>query len=133
MWASAATGTTPKTDAAPGFFARGRGPPWAILSTPRRFFMTGWSRTLGIPALAALCVLFAVPARAQVTGTGIIEVIVLDATGAPIPGVTVTASAPDVTTKRSGVTDASGKATVLGRSEERRVGKGCRSLWVSDR
>jgi hypothetical protein len=76
--------------------------------------MTGWLRWLGIPALAALCLLNAVPASAQVTGTGIIEVIVLDATGAPIPGVTVSAAAPDVTTKRSAVTDASGKATVLG-------------------
>ena len=76
--------------------------------------MTGWLRWLGIPALAALCLLNAVPASAQVTGTGIIEVIVLDATGAPIPGVTVSATAPDVTTKRSAVTDASGKATVLG-------------------
>ena len=45
--------------------------------------MTIWSRWLGIPALAVLCLLDAVPASAQVTGTGIIEVIVLDATGAP--------------------------------------------------
>ena len=63
--------------------------------------------------LAALILGGASTARAQV-GSGTIEVMVLDPNGAPLPGVTVTATAADATTKRTAVSDATGKAVVLG-------------------
>jgi hypothetical protein len=53
-------------------------------------------------------------ASAQVVQTGTIEVMVLDASGGALPGVTVTASAADTTTKRQAVSDATGKAVILG-------------------
>jgi hypothetical protein len=45
--------------------------------------------------------------------TGTIQTIVTDSSGAPLPGVTVTASAPDVTTRRTEVTGADGTATLV--------------------
>ncbi len=59
-----------------------------------------------MPALAGL-------ASAQVVQTGTIEVVVLDSSGGALPGVTVTVSAADTTTKRSAVSDATGRAVVL--------------------
>ena len=64
--------------------------------------------------LVALILGGAGTANAQVAGLGTIEVMVVDSTGAPLPGVTVTANAADATSKRSAVTDTTGKAVVLG-------------------
>jgi hypothetical protein len=65
---------------------------------------------------AAIIALLAtgVPAVAQVTETGTIEVLVQDASGLAIPGATVVATAPDALTKRTGVTDAEGRAVLVG-------------------
>jgi hypothetical protein len=54
------------------------------------------------------------PAVAQVTETGSIEVLVQDQSGLPIPGVAVVASAADTVTKRESVTDAEGRALLVG-------------------
>ena len=54
------------------------------------------------------------PAVAQVTETGTIEVLVQDASGLPIPGATVVASATDTVTKREAVSDAEGRALLVG-------------------
>lgn len=51
-------------------------------------------------------------AAAQVANVGTIEVIVEDADGGRLPGVTVTATAPDTVTKRSAVTDGQGVAVL---------------------
>jgi hypothetical protein len=64
-------------------------------------------------ALVAL-LSFGRPAVAQVTETGSIEVLVQDQSGLPIPGVAVVASAADTVTKRDGVTDAEGRALLVG-------------------
>jgi hypothetical protein len=70
------------------------------------------SRLLQVVAvLLALIVVGVGTASAQVTGSGTILVTVVDPNGGPLPGATVTASAEDATTKRSGVTDADGKIT----------------------
>ncbi|HEX7832075.1 MAG TPA: carboxypeptidase-like regulatory domain-containing protein, partial [Thermoanaerobaculia bacterium] len=45
--------------------------------------------------------------------TGTINVIVTDASGAALPGVTVTASAADTTTRRTEITGADGSATIV--------------------
>ena len=63
--------------------------------------------------LVALILGGAGAANAQVAGLGTIEVVVLDPTGAPLPGVTVTATAADATSKRTAVSDTTGKAVVL--------------------
>src|SRR5512134_3800770 len=55
-----------------------------------------------------------IPAAAQVTETGTIEVMVLDQGGLPIPGATVTASAEDSVTKREGISDAEGRVLLVG-------------------
>jgi hypothetical protein len=47
------------------------------------------------------------------TTTGTIQVIVTDTTGAVLPGVTVTASAADTTTRRTEVTNEQGVATIV--------------------
>ena len=60
----------------------------------------------------ALCFLFAGLASAQVSNTGTVTVVVTDADGGRLPGVTVTASAADTITKRTVVTDATGVATI---------------------
>lgn len=54
------------------------------------------------------------PAAAQVTSTGTVQVTVVDTGDARLPGVTVTASAPDVVTTRTAVTDAQGVALLSG-------------------
>jgi hypothetical protein len=64
--------------------------------------------TLALVALA----LAAAPAVAQVTTTGSIQVIVVDQDDARLPGVTVTATAPDAVTRRTAVTDTEGIATL---------------------
>ena len=69
-------------------------------------------RGLFLLALVLAMVTFARPAAAQVTGTGTIEVVVLDASKGALPGATVTATAPDTPTKRTAVTDAAGKALI---------------------
>ena len=51
-------------------------------------------------------------AFAQGTNTGTIQVVVADQNGGKLPGATVEASAPDVTTMRTAVTDESGVATL---------------------
>ena len=60
----------------------------------------------------ALWLAFASVASAQVSNTGTIQVIVSDSDGGRLPGVTVTAVAPDSITKRTAVTDAQGIATL---------------------
>ncbi|HYC60777.1 MAG TPA: TonB-dependent receptor [Thermoanaerobaculia bacterium] len=62
--------------------------------------------------LSVLLVAVTGPAFAQST-TGTIEVIVSDSSGAPLPGVTVTASASDTNTRRTEVTGADGTATLV--------------------
>src|SRR5438128_11015050 len=47
-------------------------------------------------------------AYAQVATTGTIQVVIEDKDGGRLPGVTVTDAAPDVITKRTAVTDATG-------------------------
>jgi hypothetical protein len=64
--------------------------------------------------LVALIFGVAATAHAQVAGLGTIEVMVVDSTGAPLPGVSVTATAANATSKRSAVSDTTGKAVVLG-------------------
>ncbi|HET7217944.1 MAG TPA: TonB-dependent receptor [Vicinamibacterales bacterium] len=54
------------------------------------------------------------PAVAQVTETGTIEVVVQDQGGLPIPGANVVATAVDSVTKREAVTDAEGRALLVG-------------------
>ncbi|MPZ21095.1 MAG: TonB-dependent receptor [Luteitalea sp.] len=69
-----------------------------------------------IPPIVAATVLavlsMAHPAHAQVVSTGTIEVIVQDPDGFAIPGVTVVAQAANAVTRREGVTDAEGRATL---------------------
>lgn len=60
----------------------------------------------------ALLLAVAGSAFAQTT-TGTIQVIVTDSSGAPLPGVTVTASAPDTNTRRTEVTGADGTASLV--------------------
>ena len=54
------------------------------------------------------------PAAAQVTETGTIDIIVQDQAGAAVPGATVVAQAADSVTKRETVTDAEGRARLVG-------------------
>ena len=51
-------------------------------------------------------------AMAQVTTTGSIQLVIEDPQGGRLPGVTVTASAPDVVTTRQAVSNAEGVATL---------------------
>src|SRR5690348_4827588 len=62
--------------------------------------------------VAALCVMFAASAHAQVATTGTIQVVAQDKDGGRLPGVTVTAEAADVVTKRTAVTDVTGTAVL---------------------
>lgn len=62
--------------------------------------------------LVALTVSSASAVLAQVTTTGSIQLIIEDAQGGRLPGVTVTASAVDVVTSRTAVSDAEGVATL---------------------
>jgi hypothetical protein len=63
-------------------------------------------------AFVALMLTFAPSVGAQVSNTGTITVIVADPDGGRLPGVTVTATAPDTITKRTTVTDAEGVAVL---------------------
>jgi len=62
--------------------------------------------------LVAALWIFAGSAYAQVATTGTIQVVIQDKDGGRLPGVTVTAEAPDVITKRTAVTDATGSAVL---------------------
>ena len=62
--------------------------------------------------IVALILALASVANAQVSNTGTIVVTVSDRDGGRLPGVTVTASAPDTITKRTTVTDAEGVASL---------------------
>jgi hypothetical protein len=66
--------------------------------------------------MLALCAMAAIalPVAAQVTATGTIEVLVLDQAGLPIPGVTVSAQAADSVTTREAISDAEGRAVLVG-------------------
>ena len=65
--------------------------------------------------VALLCLLaLASPAAAQVASVGTIEVVVSDAGGLAVPGATITATAADVTTNRTAVTDTDGRALLVG-------------------
>jgi hypothetical protein len=57
---------------------------------------------------------FGRPVAAQVTETGTIEIIVQDQAGAAVPGANVVAQAADSVTKREAVTDADGRALLVG-------------------
>src|SRR5690606_13188479 len=69
-----------------------------------------WTAALALAALASA----ARPAVAQVTETGTIEVMVRDESGLAIPGVAVRAEAADSITRREAVTDAEGRAVLVG-------------------
>ncbi len=62
--------------------------------------------------LMALILALASVASAQVSNTGTISVVVSDPDGGRLPGVTVTATAPDTITKRTTVTDSQGMAVL---------------------
>ena len=62
--------------------------------------------------IVALILALASVANAQVSNTGTIVVTVSDRDGGRLPGVTVTAAAPDTITKRTTVTDAEGVASL---------------------
>jgi len=62
--------------------------------------------------IVALILAMATVAGAQVSNTGTISVVVSDADGGRLPGVTVTAAATDTITKRTVVTDAQGVAII---------------------
>jgi hypothetical protein len=70
------------------------------------------NKKLSIALLIALSV--AAVASAQVSTTGTVVVTIEDQDNARVPGVTVTASATDVVSKRMAVTDAEGNATLDG-------------------
>ncbi|MCM2254046.1 MAG: carboxypeptidase regulatory-like domain-containing protein [Vicinamibacteria bacterium] len=64
--------------------------------------------------LVCLGLLLAAPlATAQVVTTGTVVVVVEASDGSRLPGALVTASAPDVTTRRTAVTDARGEAVLV--------------------
>ncbi len=63
-------------------------------------------------AMVALLFGLAGTAFAQVATTGTIQVVIQDKDGGRLPGVTVTAEAPDSITKRTAVTDAAGTAVL---------------------
>jgi hypothetical protein len=67
-------------------------------------------RILRAVATVAMVAISASGAFAQGTNTGTIQVIVVDQNGGKMPGATVEASAPDVTTTRTAVTDENGVA-----------------------
>lgn len=62
--------------------------------------------------VAAMWVMVAGPAFAQVATTGTIQVVVEDKDGGRLPRVTVSAEAADAVTKRTAVTDLTGTATL---------------------
>ena len=62
--------------------------------------------------VAALLIAMTGSAFAQVATTGTITVVIQDKDGGRLPGVTVTAEAPDTITKRTAVTDTTGTAVL---------------------
>jgi Carboxypeptidase regulatory-like domain len=75
-----------------------------------RIKYVAWTATLALAAIVSV----ARPAVAQVTATGTIDVVVRDESGLAIPGVNVVAQAADAVTKREAVTDAEGRAVLVG-------------------
>jgi len=69
-------------------------------------------RRLTILGVSLLVLASTSSALAQVATTGTIQIILEDAQGGRLPGVTVTASAPDVVTTRTAVSNAEGVATL---------------------
>src|SRR5687768_8748730 len=65
-------------------------------------------------SVACLALVLTIPgiASAQVSTTGMIQVVIEDAQGGRLPGVTVTAKADDTVTTRTVATDAEGVATL---------------------
>src|SRR4029453_10442309 len=63
-------------------------------------------------AIVAALLFFAGSAFAQVATTGSITVVIQDKDGGRLPGVTVSAEAPDSITKRTAVTDVTGTAVL---------------------
>ena len=72
-------------------------------------FVRPFALVLLLGSLAA-----AVPAVAQVTNTGTIQVLVQDQGKLPVPGADVTAVSSDGVTKRSGVSNAEGEVLLIG-------------------
>src|SRR5687768_20850 len=64
-------------------------------------------------AVLTMVALFITGALSAAVTTGTIQVIVTDGSGAPLPGVTVSAQATDVTTRRTAVTNEQGMATLV--------------------
>ncbi|MCM3880578.1 MAG: TonB-dependent receptor [Vicinamibacterales bacterium] len=81
------------------------------MNTGRRDRSRG-ARLLLCFLLSLGAVLAVVPAYAQVATTGSVQVVLEDQNQGRLPGVTVTASAPDVVTTRTAVTDGAGIATL---------------------
>ncbi len=67
-----------------------------------------WRRGLAAAAVLALLV----PVAAAQVNTGAIEVVALDADGAPVPGATVSVTGTETGLRRTGVTDAQGLASI---------------------
>ena len=72
---------------------------------------TGWRALVGLAIVAVLCQ--SSPASAQTTTTGRIVGTVVDPQGAAVPGVTVTATSPQLQGSRVSVTDSSGEFRFL--------------------
>src|SRR6476660_8746086 len=72
---------------------------------------TGWRALIGLAIVAVLCQ--SSPASAQTTTTGRIVGTVGDQQGAAVPGVTVTATSPQLQGSRTSVTDSSGEFRFL--------------------
>src|SRR5688500_9874256 len=69
-------------------------------------------RTKASATFVALILALAGVANAQVSNTGTISVVVSDPDGGRLPGVSVTAAAPDTIAGRTVVTDAEGVAVI---------------------
>src|SRR5436190_5076375 len=72
---------------------------------------TRWRALVGLAVVGALCQ--SSPASAQTTTTGRIVGTVVDQQGAAVPGVTVTATSPQLQGSRTSITDAAGEFRFL--------------------